>query len=334
MTFFVQFTEGVIGDPSSKFYRKYKDDGWYRIIGAPNEPMEEIQQKLQDFLRRHAPHCHSAVASKDGLGSVRNARVHAGNEFVFKLDFVNAFGNTSGRKVAEMVATRVAKFLPRGEAPSADDWHAFLAKYVLMRSGGLIQGAKTSPLLLDWYCEETVDRLIRRLLFREMGKGVVVFTRYVDDLTFSSPYRITRALRAEIRKIVAAAGYLESHRKTEVVQLGPQAMVKITGPRIGLEHFGLPRKEVKEMERMLDAQLRAPLFHPMKPEKVEGRLRYPLDVIRGKAELNALEARTIDMYRQWCEQNGKDATWPTKVLARKWLKKRAPQKEHRRRARK
>lgn len=335
MTFFEQFTEGVIGVPSNTFYRKQKKDGSFRIIGKPNEPMKEIQERLLDFLRKHAPRLQSAAAAKDGLGSVRNARAHNESEFVFKLDFVNAFGNTDGRKIAAFVAARVRKYTPRVHAvPSEDEWFVFLSQCTLMRRGGLIQGSKVSPLLLDWYCEETVDRPIRRLLCRAMGKRAVTYTRYVDDLVFSSRHRITRALRAAIRDIIIAAGYLENRWKTEVIQLSKSGTVKVTGPRIGKQHhFGLSRRKVKEIERMLDTQLNAPLFHTMKSEEIDGKLRYLLDVTRGKKELNALEARAIDKYREWCERNGRDAAWPARVLARKWTGKQ-PSRQQKRAARK
>lgn len=333
MTFFAQFTEGVIGVPSHKFYQKKKKGGGYRIIGKPNDPMLEIQGKILIFLRQVAPRCHSAAAVRGGLGSVRNARKHIkgrfGRRFIFKLDFLDCFGHTDGKRLAEMIASRAKWYVPKGEKkPTAADWYDFLSKYALNRKGGLIQGARTSSLLLDWYCEMTVDRPIRNFLTKSFGQGEVAYTRYTDDLTFSSQHhRLSRCECAKIRQIFARAGYLENHWKTEVVDLWSGGTVKVTGPRIGKDrHIGLPRKKVKEMERMLDKELREPLSSGVKPEEISGKLLYLLDVTRGKSELNALEARTIEMYREWLVKNGRDASWPTKVLARKWKKKHPPRK--------
>ena len=84
------------------------------------------------------------------------------------------------------------------------------------------------------------------------------------------------------------------------------------------------------MERLLNKALTEPLFCSEEAlSKIEGKLLYLLDVTRGKESLNALETRTIDMYREWCEQNGKDPSWPEKVLARKWKKKRIPRSKKR-----
>lgn len=320
MTFFGQFTKGVKGTPSSRFYKKNKKSGGYRLIGAPNKAMEEIQEKIRVFLERIAPRCWSAAASKGGLGSIRNARVHLGKKswerFVFTLDLSHAFDSTNGKLLAKIIAERAKKFILQKEnVLTSSDWYEFLSRYCLTRRGGLIQGALTSSLLMDWYCEVMLDKPIRKFIY-----GLdICYTRYVDDLVFSTNCGdpITRRMRGSIRRIIANAGYLENHRKTEVANLSsPGKTVRITGPRIGLKHFGLPRKNVKAMERMLDTALRFPLIAE-KSEVIDGKLRYLLDVVRGKNNLNKLEARTIEMYRKWCLRNGKDANWPTKVLARK-----------------
>lgn len=327
MTFFERFTEGVIGTPQFKFYRKRKSRGGYRLIGQPNEAMKEVQTRLKNFFGKVAPRFHNAAASRGNLGSVRNARHHLGSDCYFKLDFSHAFDSTNGRRLAEIIATRIKKVLRREPMlPTTDEWFKFLSTYCLTRRGGLIQGAGASSILIDWYCEEIVDRPLRKFLRRALMFGwlheKILYTRYVDDLEFSSKiFRISKWTRRCIRQIIASAGYLENHWKTEVADILINGTVKITGLRVGKgDHVGVPRKKVKEMERMLEKALAMPLFSK-KPEVIQGKITYLLDVLRGKKEINKLEARTLSMYREWCQRNGKDDGWVTKVLATKSVKK-------------
>lgn len=320
MIFFDRFTEGVIGTPSARFYRQKKERGGYRIIGEPNDPLLEIQGRFLGHLQNISPLFPNATAAKAGEGAVRNARRHAKeSEFIFTLDLVNAFYAANGEKLAEIIAARTAQMLHRRvPAPSTAEWQAFLRKYALARKGGLVQGYATSPLLHDWYCEVVLDKPIRDYLNRLVHYGYhITYSRYVDDLTFSSPVRITRDIKRDLRLIVRKAGYLENHRKTQASELRVDGAVRVTGCMLDRDGgIGIPRKKLKEMERMLSFAVLAPLT-PEIDVVIGGKLRYLLDVLRGAQHLNALEFRTVSLYRDWCLQNGRDARWPTRILARK-----------------
>lgn len=320
MTFFDRFTEGVIGTPSARFYRQRKKNGGYRLIGEPNEVLLEIQGRLLNYLQNISPRFPNATAAKAGEGAVRNARRHAKeSEFIFTLDLVNAFNSANGDKLSEIIAVRTAQMLNRrAPAPTVEEWQQFLRKYALMKKGGLPQGYPTSPLLHDWYCEVVLDKPIRDYLNRLIHYGYhITYSRYVDDLTFSSPQQITREIRRDLRRFVRKAGYLENHRKTQVSELRFDGAVKVTGSMLDRDGgIGIPRKKLKEMERMLSFAVLAPLT-PEIDAVIDGKLRYLLDVLRGAHHLNALEFRTISLYRDWCLQNGRDERWPARILARK-----------------
>jgi hypothetical protein len=341
MTFFAQFTEGVTGTPSNDFYRKNKKSGGYRLIGAPNEPMLKIQHRIKKFLEKIAPRFYNATASKGGLGAVRNARSHTEKnpygligEFVFKIDLAHAFDSVNVHRLVEAIAKRARVFISRNEhRPTKEEWFEFLAPHCFTRRGGLIQGAATSQLLLDWYCELFLDKPIREYFRRlKAWTGLDVhYTRYVDDLTISSSggHRYSKVIKISIRRLVAEAGFLENHKKTAIAyfssdKMGPHVLggetMRITGPRIGARHLALPRKEVKKMERMLDAELHTSLFSTqvvVKPETIEGKLRYLLEVLRGKKKMNKLEERTLKLYQKWCQKTGRDEGWVRKTLASK-----------------
>lgn len=341
MDFFTQFTEGVDGTPENTFYKKNKDEpGRYRVIGRPNEPMLEVQKRIEALMRRIAPSCPNASAAKGGLGSVRNARLHAKRPYLFKLDLAHAFDSVDASRLCQLIEKRARVCLRReGPLPSADEWYRFLKPYCFTRRDGLIQGAATSPLFLDWYCEEHIDRHIRYLIwYRDRWSDTVIthrllYTRYVDDLVFSSPLPITKRVRRMLRRVIARSLFLENHKKTEVAQLWTRGRtVEVTGNRIGRRetgNFGLGRKKVKELERALTDAVELPLFTES-PEVLEGKVGYLLETLRGKRAVNRLEERVLDLFIRWCTMTGKDGSWAQKVLAHKTpvlkAKKRAKKK--------
>jgi hypothetical protein len=311
--------------------------------------MKEIQGRLCTYLASIAPRFHSASASKDGLGSVRNARAHKGHDFLWKLDFADAFDSVNSVRLASLIAERARRYSSdKQNCPTSDEWYQFLSRYALTRKGGLIQGSRVSSLLFDWYCEVLVDKPIRKLI--KSGEAVPIrhefeaflytYTRYVDDLVISARYfhsflpsPVTRAFRREVREIITRAGFKENPQKTVVANLKVHGAVLVTGVHVGsYSCLGLPRKVVKSYERMLDTAVNAPLFSTEAPESIDGKLRYFLDVLRGKQGINKLEMRTLLLYIQWCKQTGRDTRWAEKMLARQKQKQKKPLTEKQLRA--
>lgn len=320
MNFFLQFTDEVEGIPSTCFYWK-KIGKKMRLIGDPNKPMRKVQTRIVNYLRNFAPSLPSATACKYGMGAVRNGRTHTQSDFIFKLDFSDAFENVDGKALSEIIAKRVAKYSPRdADTPTSEEWFSFLSLYALRKDGALIRGAKTSGLLFDWYCEVMVNQSIRKLLY----ESEVVFTQYVDDLVFTAkrqdegtPNPITRNLRKRIRHIISTAGFVESPSKTVVAEFDVHGAVTVTGVNIGANgHIGIGRKNVKKLERMLVYAIEMPLF-AVNPNVIKGKVNYLLDVLRGKQELNQLERLTLLKYVEWCRINGIDSRWAKNTLKNK-----------------
>jgi|GEM_PF-5325890 len=322
-------TEGVHETPSHLF-RWQLVGKKRRLIGAPNKPMKEAQEFFLAQLKPLAPRFHSSTAKEYGLGAVRNARAHHGNRFIFTLDFADAFDHVDGDRLAEMITRAYNKRYPWDAQPERNKeyvwkqslWRQVLFRFCLTEKGGLIQGSTLSPFLFDWYCEELVDRPIRHYLYEAArvyyGYQPYVYTRFVDNLVISGNERIYRSTRAAIRRIIAKAGFAENFGKTVFIdpfkKKGRTAMV--TGIRVSETHFGLPRKKVKETERMIVRALETPLFGE-KPSVIKGHALYLLDVLRGKPKLNALEARALRQYVAWCDKNNENSSWAKKTLEKK-----------------
>jgi hypothetical protein len=326
--FFTQFlvgTEADGRDPPRHHFRWERVGKKVRRIGEPNEAMRIMQSRLLAYLANVAPSFVNAAARVKGPGAIRNASGHAGRNYLYTLDLRGAFPNTNGERLSGIIGEAVRRryFRPRSMlAPTDTEWYAFLQRYCFSRDGGLIEGALTSPFLLDWYCEVTIDRPVREVLSRRIGDWIVS-SRYVDDMTFSSRGRITRPFRRTIREIIRAAGYELHPKKTVVAHLPERTSVKVTGMSVARDGtIGIPWKTLKEIERMLYQAITTPLlFRQVRDNVIHGHARRVLDVARRQKKLSQLEAKILRHYAKFCTITGADSAWPTKVLLAKAPKK-------------
>ena len=147
-----------------------KDPNKVRTISAPDKRLKFLQRKLADKLTelyRPRNPVHGFVAER----SVKtNALAHIRRRFIINIDLKDFFPTISQNRVVGMLSslginTRVAEIVAQ----------------ICCNRGHLPQGAPSSPLLSNMIC----FRLDREL----MGiakEARCIYTRYVDDITFSS----------------------------------------------------------------------------------------------------------------------------------------------------
>jgi RNA-directed DNA polymerase len=148
-----------------------KKKGKTRLISAPDDRLKHIQRKitvaLGQLYRVRAP-VHGFVAKR----SVKtNALAHLEQRYVLNLDIKDFFPSITERRIYGMlwsigIDARVAEIIAR---LCCDARHA------------LPQGAPSSPILSNMICFRLDKHLMR------FAKGArCIYTRYADDITFSS----------------------------------------------------------------------------------------------------------------------------------------------------
>lgn len=146
-----------------------------RIISAPNERLKYLQRRiapLLDRLYRVRNPVHGFVAGK----SVKtNASAHLHKRFILNIDLKDFFPSITEKRVVGVLESlgldnRVARILAR----------------ICCHNALLPQGAPTSPVLSNMIC----FRLDKELL--ALAKATrCIYTRYADDITFSSHQPMT-----------------------------------------------------------------------------------------------------------------------------------------------
>lgn len=317
-----------------EFYIPKRSGGRRRISAPRTGTYKHMLHALNLLLGSLYTPSLSAMGFAPGRSIVTGAEKHVGQHYVFNTDLRDFFPSVRRARVkarlllppfgfTEEVAIAVAGLCTvRVEAPG-DDGQPARPIYVLP------QGAPTSPLLTNAVC----DRLDRRLtgLARRCGAN---YTRYADDITFSSPHNLYvegSAFRAELARILAVEGFEMNEAKTRVQRSGQRQ--EVTGLVVN-RRVNVCRHYVRSLRAVLyvwrrygyDAALAALLRHDrVVPERrgrrrlpdltrvIEGRLLFVRQV-RGTADplyarlQAAFDALVASMSAQKCE-NGLTFIW-------------------------
>jgi RNA-directed DNA polymerase len=165
-----------------------KKTGGVRAISAPLPRLKQAQQWILDNILEQIVLHPSAHGFRRGRSIVTNAQPHVGALVVINLDLENFFPSISYRRVkgifwslgySEAVATILGLICTEADVTQIElDGRNY---YLAQTDRHLPQGAPSSPALTNLLCR----RLDRRLQGLAQSRGFI-YTRYADDLTFST----------------------------------------------------------------------------------------------------------------------------------------------------
>jgi RNA-directed DNA polymerase len=159
-----------------KAYRIKKRDGKYRVIHHPSKELKALQRWLVHNVVTELPVHSAALAYRTRLSIANNAREHVRSRYLLRMDFQDFFPSITDKDVKMYLEN--AEF-PRLQGWTTEDIDLFAT--IVCRDGRLTIGAPTSPGLLNAVCFNVDHQLESAARGRE-----VVYTRYADDLFFST----------------------------------------------------------------------------------------------------------------------------------------------------
>jgi RNA-directed DNA polymerase len=225
---------------AEKRYRTFnipkKTQGQVRTIKAPDLGLLRLQRLLLRCLAAAFTTCDDAAHGfVPGRSVFTNALPHAGRRFVLNLDLRDFFPSTSVKRVVTVLHN------PPFALPKPA---AHLVAQLCCDVGSLPQGAPTSPLLTNAVCQR-LDLRLRQLAQRHRCR----YTRYADDLTFSSNRpAFSQQFHKELNDVLAAEGYAQNQAKQRL-QL-PHQRQEVTGLVVN-ERPNVPREYVRQIKAML-----------------------------------------------------------------------------------
>lgn len=331
--------EGITGTPKFDRFR-YKDFNpladttKYRMIGAPNADMRVIHARLIKNLRSLPVDHQFSVGARPGGNPIRNVRRHrhtavirefpayVSNRHFYLVDLTDAYGHVDAHRLAEILHS-----FSEWSERSVEEIEAFLKTYCFapatdeeveearqqelwpIRRGriGLVQGGPASPDLFNLYAAIDLDAKLAPLC----AKYQLVYSRYLDDLTFSSRYdRIGKRKRVELLRVIRAAGFHINTRKSQVIDVwrGPVVINGVAMDRTG--RLYLPRWYLRKLRGMLHMAMQTGEPPPVKAHGHMGVFLGTLPRVRnmGYAPRNQTERDLIERYRAYQKKHRRPRT--------------------------
>lgn len=203
-----------------KTFRLRKKHGGYREITAPKGSLRGILNALNILLQTYDEPTPWAFGFVCGRSVVDNARPHVGKRYILNLDLKDFFPTITRQQVADCLTAE-----PFGFSSLAVKLISGLATVRTKNNKEVLaQGFATSPTLSNFICRE-MDKEIAGVA---AAQGIT-FTRYADDLTFSSDTDILRPqgeLVQQVKAIVERYGFRLNEEKTHLQRRGRRQEVK------------------------------------------------------------------------------------------------------------
>lgn len=246
----LQLPVGVImtavehSDLSYSTFKIGKKKGGYRSIDAPSASLKNIQKRINFLLGviyyRMKPACvHGFVKTISEEGEsysiVSNAAPHVKAHYVLNIDLKDFFHSIDIWRVKQLFMS-YPFFL-------GNDMAAYLA-LLTTHQDRLPMGAPTSPVISNFACFLFDRRMMRFAEEQELN-----FTRYADDLTFSSKRIITPSLIAAIKEIIREYQFEVNEEKTRLLTQHGSQMV--TGLKVN-EKVNVNRTYIRNIRAMLN----------------------------------------------------------------------------------
>lgn len=218
-----------------KHYRSFqmkKSDGKFRQIDTPRTYLKVIQWWILDNILNKVNFNSNVFGFVSGRSAVQNAQYHIGAQHILNVDIQNFFPSILIERVCEIFSTLGFN----------EEVAAALAELCCLH-GRLPQGAPTSPAIANLVLRDLDDDL-SKIAEAEWYK----YSRYADDLTFSSMTKIEDTFLSDVTEAVNRAGFTLKSSKTRFSGRGGR--MEVTGVVIN-EKLQPPRNWRKNMRSKL-----------------------------------------------------------------------------------
>lgn len=260
-----------------------KKNGGYRRLSVPDDALKYVQRRINKVLLCYMPSSPYAMAYEYGRGILDNARPHSNKNYILKLDIDDFFGSIKYSQVKEKVFT---------SKHFSENLRVLLSQ-LCYNGEGLPQGAATSP---------KIANLILKDFDRRIGswcaKRNITYTRYCDDLTFSSDSKLGGVYKF-VRDELFKEGFLINKDKT--VFINSNYRQQVTGivvnnsPKIPTEYTKRIRQEIYYCQKF---GIKEHLEHICSDKSAEeytasllGRINYVLSVNADNEEMKDYKNR-------------------------------------------
>ena len=226
-----------------KTFHIKKKSGKLREINAPCYQLKILLYLTNIVLKALYTPSESSMGFTEGRSIVDNAKMHVGHHYVLNMDLENFFPSIPQPRVWARLQLPPFNFplkvasVVAGLCCTPNEEHI---------QNVLPQGAPTSPLLTNAICD-TLDRRLRGVAKR-FG---VHYSRYADDMTFSSMHNVYQKngdFIEEVKRIIEEQGFKINNDKTRLLKDGERQ--EVTGLTVN-KCVNVARKYVRDLRCIL-----------------------------------------------------------------------------------
>ncbi|MBK8927232.1 MAG: RNA-directed DNA polymerase [Crocinitomicaceae bacterium] len=237
------YLEKILNEPNYTEYALNKKKGGQRKIQIPEPVLKRMQKKINAALQAY----YLLIGYENSFGFVKktshaaftsgiatNASKHIGQQVVLNLDLKDFFESVSAARIFTLFKSPLFKF--------NEDIAAALALLCTWQKR-LPTGAPTSPILSNFICLELDQNLHEFSL-----KNKLNYSRYADDLTFSTNERITEEMKIELKEIICRNQFEINAKKWRIRTQNQKQLV--TGLVVN-EKVNVDRKFIRKIRAMI-----------------------------------------------------------------------------------
>ena len=274
-----------------------KSSGGKRMIQNPNHYLKKMQKRLsylfQGIYHPIKPDCaYGFIQSVEDEHPARNiytnAERHIGKKWVLNIDMKDFFHTVSGEHVKRIFRRPPFRFTRKA---------SHYLSLLVTHEGRLPMGAPTSPVLSNMACLD-LDKKLSEL----SEENEWVYTRFADDMTFSSEYPITHIHIENITKRIEQQGFSINPKKIRLYREGDKA--EVTGLVLGERHPDVSGTFVENIQRDIqlfhlvtdDRTLQRDFFDSRSVVKLERSIQGQINFVkfvRGEADSTHIHLRRM-----------------------------------------
>jgi len=280
-----------------------KKSGGTREIYAPKKGLKNILNILNVlFQSTYKPHMSSHGFTRH-RSVATNAKYHTGKNYVYNIDLKNFFPSIHQARIWKRLL-----YPPYNLTQDVTNMISNLVCYQYRdqseKRNFLPQGAPTSPVLSNIICER-----LDKKLFQLAKTNNVKYTRYADDMTFSSDYNVYQDnsdFLNKLHKIIEEENFVLNDKKTRLQKRGYRQ--EVTGVIVN-EKLNLSKRYIKNLRALIylvskyEEKKAQKIFGEKNSNKIlqlviQGKLQY-LKMVKGKEDstYKTLYKKYTDAYK-------------------------------------
>lgn len=235
----------------SRNYKHYKEfripkkSGEFRVISAPKALLKSFLTYTNKLLQAlyEVPDCVTGFVPDKSV--VNNAEMHVGKNYVFNTDLKDFFPSISKSRVWATLKRPPYNF----NDTIADAISGLCCTEIVVdgeRRRALPQGSPSSPILTNIVCHN-LDYKLQKLAARYK----VRYSRYADDITFSSNHNVFQKgsdFRTKLEVVIAGENFSINEKKTRLQNKSQRQ--EVTGLVVS-DRVNVTREYVRGIENVL-----------------------------------------------------------------------------------